>query len=328
MITMKYFRTLLILIIVCAFISCSSSSQKGENKFNLPFEKIERVSENPILSPTKLAWESKDVFNPTSIEVDGRIALFYRAEDSTGIGIWNGTSCIGLAWSEDGINFEREEKPVMKPSESYELPGGCEDPRVSKIDDTFYLTYTAYDGKTARLCLASSKDLYNWTKHGPLFPELGWTKAGVIVPQIIGGQYYMYFGEYGVWIASSSDLINWKLEQEEYVLPRRDNMFDSDITECGPTPIITDQGILVIYNGAEKTDEGRIYRTGYAYFCKEDPKKLLYRCSEPFFHPQEISEKTGQVANVVFVEGFTHFKGKWFMYYGMADSHIGVAVSQ
>lgn len=322
---MKYLKHFLILTI---FISCSNSSQNIETGFSLPFDKIERVSENPILSPTSLAWEAKDLFNPSSIEVDGKMALLYRAEDSTGIGIWNGTSRIGLAWSDDGIHFKREEKPVLEPSEPYEIPGGCEDPRVVKIDDTFYLTYTAYDGKTARLCLASSKDLYNWTKHGPLFPGLGWTKAGVIVPQKIAGKYYMYFGEYGAWLASSTDLKNWKLEHKNHILPRREHKFDSEITECGPTPIITDQGILVIYNGAEKFENGRIYRTGYAYFSKQDPGKLLYRCTAPFFHPREISERTGQVANVVFVEGLTYFKGKWFMYYGMADSHIGVAVSE
>ncbi|MCD4693637.1 MAG: glycoside hydrolase family 130 protein [Calditrichales bacterium] len=322
---MKYLFLVLSLII---FINCSNSSQETNVKFSLPFKEIKRAPENPILSPSSLAWESKDLFNPSSIEVDGKIALLYRAEDSTGIGVWNGTSRIGLAWSEDGIHFKREEKPVLEPSEPYELPGGCEDPRVVKIEDTFYLTYTAYDGKTARLCLASSKDLYNWNKHGPLFPDLGWTKAGVIVPQNINGKYYMFFGEHGVWLASSPDLLNWELVQEDHILPLRPNMFDSNVTESGPTPILNDQGILVIYNGAEKTNSGRIYRTGYAYFSKQDPAKLLYRCSEPFFHPQELSEKTGQVANVVFVEGLTFFKGKWFMYYGMADSHIGVAVSQ
>jgi predicted GH43/DUF377 family glycosyl hydrolase len=325
---MKYLRTSWILIIAYAVINCSNSSQNVASKFSLPFDKIERSSANPILSPSELYWESKDLFNPTSIEVDGRIALLYRAEDSTGIGIWNGTSRLGIAWSEDGVHFKREEKPVFVPTESYETPGGCEDPRIVKIKDTFYLTYTGYDGKTARLCLASSKDLYTWTKYGPIFPELGWTKAGIIVPEKINGKYYMYFGEYGLWLASSTDLIHWKLEQEEHVLPRRENMFDSEITESGPSPIITDKGILLVYNGAEKFKNGRIYRTGYAYFSKEDPAKLLYRSDEPFFEPQEISEKTGQVANVVFVEGLTYFNNKWFMYYGMADSHIGVAVSK
>lgn len=324
---MKYLTLSLSPFLLLLF-GCSNSLLETNNQYSLPFNEITRVSENPILSPSSMAWESKDLFNPTSIEVDGKIALLYRAEDSTGIGIWNGTSRIGIAWSEDGVNFKKEDKPVLEPSEPYELPGGCEDPRVVKIEDTFYLTYTAYDGKTARLCMASSKDLYNWIKHGPLFPDLGWTKAGVIVPQKINGKYYMFFGEHGVWLASSPDLLNWELVQEDHILPLRQNMFENNVTECGPTPIITDKGILVVYNGAEKTDKGRIYQTGWAYFSLENPQKLLYRCDEPFFHPQEISEKTGQVANVVFVEGLTFFKGKWFMYYGMADSHIGVAVSQ
>jgi predicted GH43/DUF377 family glycosyl hydrolase len=320
---MKYFISVLLALFI--FINCS---QRPDDPFSLPFKEIKRVSENPILSPSNTAWESKDLFNPTSIEVNSKIALLYRAEDSTGIGNWNGTSRIGLAWSEDGIHFEKEADPVLVPTEPYEIPGGCEDPRVVKIADTFYLTYTAYDGKIARLCLASSKDLYSWTKHGPLFPELGWTKAGVIVPLKINEKYYMYFGEYGIWLASSTDLLNWNLVQEDHVLPKRPGKFDEIITETGPTPIITQDGILLVYNAAERTDIGIIYRTGYAYFSISDPKKLLYRSTKPFFYPKELSEKTGQVANVVFVEGLTYFKDKWFMYYGMADSHIGVAVSQ
>lgn len=325
---MKYLKHVIFVVIAIFCFNCSNLSQKDKNEFSLPFDKIERSSANPVLSPSELYWESKDLFNPTSIEVYGRIALLYRAEDSTGIGIWNGTSRIGLAWSEDGIHFKKEEKPVLEPTEPYELPGGCEDPRIVKIEGTYYLTYTAYDGKMARLCMASSKDLYKWKKHGPLFPNLRWTKAGAIVPQKINGKYYMFFGEHGIWLASSPDLINWELINKDHILPLRENMFDSDVTECGPTPIINDKGILLVYNGAERSNNTRTYRTGYAYFSKEDPAKLLYRSNEPFFEPQEISEKTGQVANVVFVEGLTYFNNKWFMYYGMADSHIGVAVSK
>jgi predicted GH43/DUF377 family glycosyl hydrolase len=322
---MKYLIPVLAILVI---ISCSISSQRTDERYSLPFKEINRVPENPILSSSTTAWESKDLFNPTSIEVNNKIALLYRAEDSTGIDVWNGTSRIGLAWSKDGIHFEKESEPVLVPTEPFEIPGGCEDPRVVRISETFYLTYTAYDGKVARLCLASSKDLYSWTKHGPLFPEMGWTKAGVIVPQKINGKYYMYFGDHGIWLASSADLLNWKLVEEDHVLPLRPGMFDRTVTETGPTPIITQDGILLVYNGAEKTDSGHIYRTGYAYFSISDPKKLLYRSNKPFFYPKEVNEITGQVANVVFVEGLTYFKDRWFMYYGMADSHIGVAVSQ
>ncbi len=95
------------------------------------------------------SWESKDVFNPTAWSDDSTVYMLYRAEDSTGIGEWNGTSRIGLATSTDGINFERLSEPVLEPSEPWELPGGVEDPRVVKIEDTFYLTYTAYNGNQA-----------------------------------------------------------------------------------------------------------------------------------------------------------------------------------
>jgi len=262
---MKYLFSALVFLV---FISCSNSSKKTNNPFSLPFTEIKRAAENPILSPSSWAWESKDLFNPTSIEVDNKIALLYRAEDSTGIGDWNGTSRIGLAWSEDGINFEKEVEPVLIPTEPYELPGGCEDPRVVKIEDTFYLTYTAYDGKVARLCLASSKDLHNWTKYGPMFPEMGWTKAGVIVPHKINSKYYMYFGDHGIWLASSENLINWELVQKDHVLPLRPNWFDSNVTETGPTPIITDEGILLVYNGADKDYIYQIGQIGRAS-CRE-----------------------------------------------------------
>ena len=321
---MKYVIYAFVLLILFA---CSTSSQKADEPFSLPFSDIQRIPDNPILSPSKNAWESKDLFNPTSIEVNGKIALLYRAEDSVGIEQWKGTSRIGLAWSEDGIHFEKESEPVLVPTEAYEMPGGCEDPRVVRFSDTYYLTYTAYDGKVARLCLATSKDLYRWTKHGVLFPELGWTKAGGIVPQKINDQYYMYFGDHGVWLASSPDLINWRLVEKDHVLPKRPGNFDSFVTETGPTPIITKDGILLVYNGAERTEDGLIYRVGYAYFSLNDPKQLLYRSDKPFFYPKEVNEITGQVANVVFVEGLTYFKDRWFMYYGMADSHIGVAIS-
>ena len=140
-----------------------------------PFEKYEN---NPILVPQGETWEAKDVFNPTTWSDGETVYMLYRAEDSTGIGQWNGTSRVGLATSSDGFLFEREPEPVLEPSEEWELPGGCEDPRVVKVDDTYYLTYTAYDGETARLALASSPDMRTWQKHGLVFPERGWTKSG------------------------------------------------------------------------------------------------------------------------------------------------------
>ena len=247
----------------------------------------------------------------------------YRAEDSTGIGEWNGTSRIGLAESTDGFHFQRHDNPVFGPEEEYELPGGTEDPRIVKIDGTFYLTYTAYDGETARLAMASSKDLFNWERHGILFPDLEWSKSGAIIPQQINGRYWMYFGDTNIWVAWSEDMVNWTRIDEPVMEPREDK-FDSRLIEPGPTPVITDAGILLLYNSA---DEDLIYRTGQALFDISDPTRLLDRSEESFLTPDTQLETEGQIPNVVFIEGLVQLNSTWFLYFGMGDSGIGVATS-
>lgn len=301
-------------LIALFVVSCATQSWQLT-----PFYKSDR---NPILTPSGNSWESKDVFNPATWSDGSTIYMLYRAEDSTGIGEWNGTSRIGLATSTDGINFKREDEPVLEPTEEWELPGGCKDPRIVKIDDTFYLTYTAYDGETARLALASSTDLRNWEKHGLVFPDSGWTKAGAIIPKKINGKYWMYFGDTNIWAAHSQDLLNWTAIEEPVLKPRK-GKFDSRLVEPGPTPIISNRGILLLYNGA---DQDLIYESGQALFDPEDPTKLIARSDSSFLQPDTELERTGQVPNVVFIEGLARLNGSWYLYYGMGDSGIGVAV--
>lgn len=300
------------LIVSCGEVS-ESEWQMG------PFVKY---GGNPIITPQGESWEAKDVFNPAAWSDGDTIYMLYRAEDSTGIGIWNGTSRIGLATSSDGYYFERLPEPVFEPVEEWELPGGAEDPRIVKLYDTFYLTYTAYDGETARQALASSKDLLNWERHGLIFPELGWTKAGAIVPKQINGRYWMYFGDTNIWVAWSEDLVNWTPVEEPVMMPR-EGMFDSRLVEPGPTPLITEYGILMLYNSAY---DDLVYRTGQALFDIDDPTRLLKRSDHFFMEPDLEIEIDGQIPNVVFIEGLAQLNGKWFLYYGMGDSGIGVAV--
>lgn len=308
-------------ILICLITGLSACSQDSNSSWQLgPFERYEA---NPIITPRGNTWESKDVFNPAAWSDGETIYMLYRAEDSTGVGIWNGTSRIGLATSTDGVNFVRETDPVLEPTEEWELPGGTEDPRVVQIDDTFYLTYTAYDGETARLALASSADLRNWTKHGLMFPERGWTKAGAIVPNKINDRYWMYFGDTSIWIAWSEDLINWTVVEEPVMYPR-EGMFDSGLIEPGPTPLITEHGILLLYNSA---DNDLVYRTGQALFDLNDPARLLKRSDHWFMEPIDEMEVGGQIPNVVFIEGYGELNGKGYLYYGMGDSGIGVAVT-
>lgn len=295
----------------------------GCNEQGWQLSSFQKYDKNPIITPRGNDWESKDVFNPTVWSDGDTLYMLYRAEDSTGIGDWNGTSRLGLATSTDGINFKRLDEPVLEPSEPWELPGGVEDPRVVKIEDTFYLTYTAYDGETARLALATSPDLKSWQKHGLVFPDSGWTKAGAILPHKVNGKWWMYYGDTNIWAAHSKDLLNWNTI-EEPVLKPREGYFDSRLVEPGPQPLMTNQGILLLYNGA---DQNLVYESGQALFDANDPTKLIKRSKTSFLKPNTKLEQEGQVPNVVFIEGLARLNNTWFLYYGMGDSGIGVAFS-
>ena len=141
---------------------------------------------------------------------DGLVQLLYRAQGP------DGRSSIGLATSSDGVHFRRRSEPVLEATEPFELPGGCEDPRVIEVRGTYYMTYTGYDGTSARLGLATSRDLVHWTKHGALFPDFQtrdvgkpWSKSGAILKTPLNGRYIMYFGDKDIYYAWSNDLIHW-----------------------------------------------------------------------------------------------------------------------
>jgi predicted GH43/DUF377 family glycosyl hydrolase len=287
-----------------------------------------RLSGQPIISPQNDGWEAAGTFNPTVVVDRGKFVMLYRAQDS------NGTSRLGYAESADGIHFTRRSQPVLSPETEYEKDGGVEDPRLMKFGDTYYLTYTGYNTKDAQLCLATSTDLLHWERKGIILPaykgnwNLRWTKSGAMVPQKIAGKYWMYFlgtsrdktDQTG--LAYSTDLIRWTEATMEPVLPKRAGKFDSRVVEPGPPPIITKDGILLIYNGA---DDKLVYRTGIAVFSVHDPRKLLWRSDQPVFWPERDWEKTGQVPNVVFVEGMVQKGDHYLLYYGGADKYVGVA---
>lgn len=299
--------------------------------WNSPFGPWHRASETPILTPQGEGWESAGTFNPAAVRVGQKVVMLYRAQDR------QGTSRLGYAESSDGIHFVRHPQPVLSPEAEYEKGGGVEDPRLVKFGDTYYLTYTGYNKKDAQLCLATSRDLIHWERKGVILPaykgnwNTGWTKSGAIVPERIDGKYWMYFlgttpdknDQMG--LAYSTDLIHWTEATQTPVLPRRPGQFDSRVVEPGPPPIVTPEGIVLIYNGA---DDKLIYRTAIAVFDGKDPRRLLYRSEQPIFWPEKEWEKVGQVPNVVFVQGMVRRGDRYFFYYGGADKYVGVAEAQ
>jgi len=268
---------------------------------------------NPILHPNpKNLWEAKKLYNPGAIFHDGKYHLFYRA---VGNGVdWK--SAIGYAVSDDGENFTRFDAPLMIGVDEYEKRG-LEDPRITKIEETFYMAYAAYDGITPRLCVATSHDLKKWTKHGSsfsgwMFDEAGgvrtkfdengktfnkprlaeWSKSGGIFPEKIDGKFWMIFGEYRMWFATSDDGIRWTGDQAPFLAPREGDFFDNIFVEMGPSPIKTEKGWLVLYHGI---DDKHCYKIGSLLLDLKDPRKIIFRSDSPIFEPTKDYEMSGIV---------------------------------
>jgi predicted GH43/DUF377 family glycosyl hydrolase len=342
-----------------------------------PFTKQDAV--NPCLVPGDLkftdpilnkpvAWEEKYVFNPAAVVRKGKVYLLYRAEDT--VQKYAGVSRIGLAESSDGLHFTRRPSPVLHPDndafKKYEWEGGCEDPRIVEDEKgTYYMTYTAYDGTTARLFIATSTDLINWKKHGSVFAKAEggkyinyWSKSGAIIARREGsrsiatkikGKYWMYWGESNIYVATSPNLIDWtpvpetdpskkqfdslrNYEAFKIAFGPRKGKFDSQLCEPGPPALITEKGIVFIYNSRNSPEYGDkslpegTYSAGQILADKSDPFHIIDRSDENFFRPDKDYEIRGQVNNVCFLEGLVNFNNKWFLYYGTADSQIAVAV--
>ena len=239
----------------------------------------------------------------------------------------------------------------------YEWEGGCEDPRVTMTEDGLYvLAYPSWNRKVARLCIATSHDLVKREKHGPAFAKAYngrfkdiFCKSGSMVTTIkdgkqvltkIDGKYFMYWGEHAVYAATSDDLVNWTPILDEKnelatVIKPRPQYFDSALTECGPPAILTDKGIVLLYNGKNQTNDSKrdkrftagAYCAGQILTDPKEPMKVLQRLDVPFFRPMASFEKSGQyVDGTVFIEGLVFFKNKWYLYYGCADSQVSVAI--
>jgi predicted GH43/DUF377 family glycosyl hydrolase len=355
-----------ILLFLCLFAACSSPDwQLG--KFEKPAENpvLTADSTYQFLCPVQkiwVRWQKADVFNPAAIVKDGKVYLLFRAEDNPAAGIGGRTSRIGLAVSTDGIHFQKMKDPVLYPDSSsfiqYDYPGGCEDPRIVQTEDgTYVLAYTSWNKIVARLSIATSRDLIHWEKKGPAFARAyhgkylnTWSKSGSMVTTLkddkivaakINGKYWMYWGEGFVNAAFSDDLINWTPMQDEKgelykAITTRKKMFDSDLTEPGPPALLTKKGIVLLYNGknakgvnADPAIPENTYCGGQVLFDRNDPAKAIDRAAACFIKPDLPHEVSGQYkAGTTFIEGLVFFKGKWFLYYGTADSMVGLAISQ
>lgn len=316
------------------------------------------------VSGTSTHWEALHTFNPAAIVRNGKVYVLYRAEDDSGaMAIGGHVSRLGFAVSDDGIHFQRMPEPVLYPAKDQQLsresPGGVEDPRlVERPEGGYVLTYTQWsrDRQSYSVGIATSDDLQHWQKHGPAFQgalggrydELKYKSAGIIterhgdrlVAAKINGKYWMFWGEIEVGLATSDDLVHWTPLEEapgktKVMLRARPGKADSAFPETGPPPVLTPKGIVMLYNAKNAEGAGGqpglqpgTYTVEEVLFRADDPTKLIGRTEQPVFQPELPFERSGQyTAGTTFAEGLVLFKGEWWMYYGCADSFVGVATA-
>lgn len=303
--------------------------------------------ENPILRPWGKGYAADAVFNPAAVVHNNQVWLLCRCinlAQKAPAPCWS-VSTLAWARSDDGIHFTMDEEPCFAPTELSPYIGGFEDPRIVKIENKYILTYTGVKGKTpdgqwdTPGLLAVSEDLIHWEEYGEVLPG----RAIAIVDRKIDGKYWAYWGNHDEYLAWTEDFRQWHVCQEP-ALRRRPGGLDEVLCEAASAPIVTDEGILLLYNCASGQEAARdycakrfhsyaerqfdLYLPGWALFDRNDPAKVLARCDTPILELTENYELLGISGSTIFAQGFVEFKGKKFLYYGCADMRIGVAVSE
>jgi predicted GH43/DUF377 family glycosyl hydrolase len=314
------------------------------------FPKLAKHDENPIMtSRVHLPWESQATLNPAAVYEKGRVHMAYRAIGDSGL------SSIGYASSEDGVHFDdRPEKPMYVPREDFEWSGGttvdsmemymsgggyggCEDPRLTHIDDKYYLTYVAYDGMNPpRVALSSipEEDFHNKNWDAWETPVII-SKPGIvdknacILPEKVNGKYVIFHRIFPNILIDFVDSLEFDgtsyLEGEHKISPT-DLGWDSRKVGAGPPPMRTDEGWLLIYHAVDDKNDSQ-YKMGAMLLDLEDPTKVLYRTRKPILAPTEWYENHGFKAGVAYPCGAVIKDNELFVYYGGADSYVCVATA-
>jgi len=318
---------------------------------------LERFAGNPILSPDfSHRWETKGVFNPAAIYENGKVHLLYRAIGDSDV------SVLGYASSIDGLHIDqRLDKPAYIPRESFEgvnpaspyIPephgiyvsggggtGGCEDPRLTRIGDRVYMTYVAYDGHSHPRVALSSINIsdflahrWNWKKPVLISPPYIVDKNACILPERINGKYVIFHRVFPNILIDFVDDLDFDGKSRflvgQYKIPTRalSSDWDSLKVGCGPPPLKTKDGWLLIYQAVGSSDESR-YKIGAMLLDLKDPTKVLARTRNPILEPVAGYENEGFKAGVVYPCGAVIINERLFVYYGGADTVVCVATAK
>ena len=288
-----------------------------------------RQGAGPILTVNNIPCEANAVLNPGATEVGGNVVLLLRVESK------NAMSHIRVASSHNGVDsWEFADQPILEPA----LPGypheewGCEDPRVTKIaSDEWVIAYTAYSRHGATVSLATTSDFDQVNRLGPAF--IPTNKDAAVFPKKIGKRYYMLHrpdigGKEDIYYTSTSQhLVDWT--NPGLLMENRGGPYwDSERIGAGCPPIETQYGWLLIYHGTKAMGSKSIYRLGVALLDKADPTKVIARGDDWIFAPEAEYEFKGLMPGVVFTCGALVRGDEIWMYYGAADTCVGLAVGK
>jgi len=316
-----------------------------------------------ILKPTRLAFESKCVFNPGVYQDGDDVHVVYRAMDNDFM------STFGYAKLKGPTEVvERKQKPIYEPKYKYEKKG-VEDPCIVKIDGTYYMTYVAHDGVNAVIAYMYGDDLLNLKRGGIISPKISYSKASKLFGfSQLKDAYYFYssfYEKYGaknilVWEKDGvlfPEKVNNKFQLLHRILPDiqlasfnnfsdlKDNNYWHDHIQhlsehvvlegeygfqsrhigAGAPPIKTKKGWLLINHAVEPKNKGRVYYASAALLDLKNPQKVIARLPYPLLSPEEKYELEGHVNNVIFPTGTAQFKDRLYIYYGTSDSYVAVA---
>jgi predicted GH43/DUF377 family glycosyl hydrolase len=302
---------------------------------------FERYEKNPILEPTaSTEWEAQAVFNPAALDIDGTVHILYRAMS------YNNTSVIGYARSKDGTSIDyRHPEPIYSPRADFEQKvttpdgfSGCEDPRLTIIDDTIYMCYTAYNGvEPPRVAITniSIKDFTDnnwdaWSYPVLISPAAVDDKDACVHPGLKDGKpiiLHRIKHHLCADVLSSLDFKDEFVDSCIDVMGPRPGMWDGEKIGIAGPPIETSQGWLLIYHGVSNrmNNDAFTYAIGAALFSTEDPLHLIARTSEAIMVPSTHYEINGVVNNVVFPCGSIIRGDNIIIYYGGGDKVVGVA---
>jgi predicted GH43/DUF377 family glycosyl hydrolase len=295
-------------------------------------ELFTRHPANPIITSAHLPYSANSVFNPAATMVDGKTILLMRVEDRRGL------SHLTVARSPDGVTGWRiDSAPTLlgKPATHPEEIWGIEDPRITFVDEEkrWIVAYTAYSRGGPLVSLATTDDFETFDRLGAIMPPED--KDAALFPVKFDGRWALIhrpipsFAAYGahMWVSFSPDLIHWG-DHRILLKAREGAWWDAQKIGISPPPLKTDHGWLILYHGVRNTASGSIYRLGLALLDLENPRRVLKRSREWVFGPVETYERFGDVADVVFPCGWTLADDEIRLYYGAADTSIGLATGR